>query len=266
MDSDSEILADAAQAIADGRKASAGHAAEPKRPYGAERLLAAVATQPDARLLTPEEAAQRAERERLATAARHRRAYIAQRGRRYANCRLENFDTSGNGSEAKAVASRSIRGYLDNWQAHYAAGYGVTLYGPVGTGKDHFAAAICHYAIDSGLPVEWVDGMTLFAELRRSFDRDSRDSETRIIDRYERAAVLCISDPLPVSGDLSDFQASSLLRIIDGRYNDLRLTIVTVNVAGGEEAKRRLTPAIYDRIRHTSLAIHCNWPSHRTPP
>lgn len=259
MDSDDDkLLAEAAADIAAQREAVRGHV-PPQRGLplsGRAKAVLAAATQ------TEGERAAEFEAKRLATIERHRKAYIAQRGRRYATCRLSNFVTGSDA--AKETARDALRGYLAEWESNYAAGYGVTLYGPVGTGKDHLAAAVCHHAIDSGLSVEWIDGMSLFAELRRSFDRDSRDNETRIIDRYERAAVLCISDPLPVSGELSDFQASALLRIIDGRYNDMRPTITTVNVAGGDEARRRLTPAIYDRIRHVSLAVQCNWPSYRT--
>lgn len=266
MDSEQQLLADAAQAIADGRQASAGviPALKTIQASAAVDRIMAAATQPDARELTPKEAAAKAERERLEVAAGHRGAYIAQRGRRYGMCRVANFYADGAGGDAKVAAKEALFAYLSDWESNYAKGFGVTLYGPVGTGKDHLAAAVCHHAIDCGLAVEWVDGMTLFAELRRSFDADSRDTETRIIDRYKLAAVLCISDPLPVSGELTDFQASALLRIIDGRYNDFRPTIITVNVAGGEEARRRLTPAIHDRIRHVSLAVNCNWPSYRT--
>lgn len=261
MSSDDAILRQAAADLEAQREAAGEHARAPQqvRVIGSARLLTALATPTQ----TDEERAAELESAREEDSLRKRRAYIAQRGRRYANCRLSNFVTSGAGSEAKAAARDALQGYLAEWASNYDAGYGVTLYGPVGTGKDHLAAAVCHHAIDCGQRVEWIDGMSLFAELRRSFDRDSRDNETRIIDRYELAPVLCISDPLPVSGELSDFQASALLRIIDGRYNDMRPTITTINVSGGEEAKRRLTPAIYDRIRHMSLAVQCNWESFR---
>lgn len=189
--------------------------------------------------------------------------YVRQRGRRYAECTLDNFATGDNRDKAAAV--KLLCDYLDDFAGYARQGCGLTLYGPVGTGKDHLAAAACLHAIRAGKRVEWVDGMSLYADLRRSFDAKSRETESGIISRYERAQVLCISDPIPVSGELTDFQAGALFRIVDGRYSDMLPTIVTVNVSGKEDAARRLTPAIYDRLRGSSLAIHCNWPSHRTP-
>lgn len=189
-----------------------------------------------------------------------RDAFAHARGRRYVGCTLDSYEAS---ASPQSLVVERLRSYVAAWADNYAAGIGVTLFGPVGTGKDHLAAAICWHAIEQGRRVEWVDGLTLFAELRRSFDRDSRDSEDSIVRRYERAEVLAISDPLPVAGDLTDFQAGALFRIIDGRYSDMRPTIVTVNVASSDEARRRLTPAIHDRLRGSSLCLRCEWESYR---
>lgn len=187
--------------------------------------------------------------------------YIRDRGRRYRSCMLANYIVTCTEQEQQIAALRS---YAERMADHLAVGYGVTLFGPVGTGKDHLAAALCRTAIlRHGKRTRWVDGMTLYGDLRTSFDGDGLN-ETEIVNQYRRCPVLAISDPLPPVGELTPFQASALFRIIDGRYSAQLPTIMTVNVAKGE-AEKRLGTAIVDRLRHSSLLIHCNWPSYRTP-
>lgn len=77
--------------------------------------------------------------------------------------------------------------------------------------------------------------------------------------------MLAISDPTPPLGEVrSDWQRSLLFRIVDRRYRDLKPTWVTINAASAEEAEKRLTPNIIDRLSHDAVIVRCNWKSFRT--
>ncbi len=191
-------------------------------------------------------------------------AFVRARGRRYAGCTLDGYQCR---TAEQSAAIEQVRLYVGRLNFHMETGVGLTLFGTVGTGKDHVAAAVCRQIVfDHHERVEWVDGMTLFAELRGTFDERAKISEGEVVNRYTRAPVLAISDPLPVSGGLTEFQQSALFRIIDGRYNGMRPTIVTVNVKGKDDANARLGVPIADRLRHSSLALNFNWPSYRKAP
>lgn len=185
----------------------------------------------------------------------------ATRGRRYSPCRLANFECGD--SESKLAAVAKLREYLENVASHFGAGYGVTLFGPCGTGKDHLAFAVARGAVATlGCSAVHFDGVQLFERLRESFGGDGGGKETSVIGTCRAAGLLTLSDPVPVKGELTDYQASALYRVIDARYAAMRPTILTVNVKPGE-AEARLGEAIVDRLRHASLVIHCNWESYR---
>lgn len=183
-------------------------------------------------------------------------------GRRYAGCTLENYCAS---TGPQTLALESLRAYAKAIREHVVSGYGVTLFGSCGTGKDHLAIALCREAIEAGVRSVWVDAEAQFAELRASFRDDARKDEREVFRSLETVPVLALSDPIPQSGELTEYQSRAIRRVIGARYANLLPTILTLNVATGDEAKQRLGVAVYDRIRGSSLAIHCNWPSHRQP-
>ncbi len=75
--------------------------------------------------------------------------------------------------------------------------------------------------------------------------------------------MLVLDDVLPPNGVLTEYQASTLHRLIDARYRRCRPTWVTMNAADGAEAERGMGPQVVDRLRHGALALFCSWPSYR---
>lgn len=187
------------------------------------------------------------------------RAFVDVRGSRYADCRLETFDTS---SPKQAAAVKALKEYRDTLADRLADGEGVVLFGPKGTGKDHLLVALCPVLFAMGKRVVWQNGMDLFGEMR---DRmDSGESERALVARLVYPDVLYLSDPVPPIGSLSEFQASMMFRILDGRYSRRKATWCSVNVSKGSELEERMGPQNVDRLRDGALSIHCDWPSYRT--
>lgn len=209
---------------------------------------------------------------------------ISSVGCRYAPARFENYACKSPGQQNAVDA---LIAYADE-SANLDSGKGVMLYGPAGTGKDHLLIALAHKVIgkrrgdvlfnqqancETGrwytprgmkqqFSMEWLSGVEFYSALRSGMNNKNFDEESFIYS-FTSPAVLIISDPIPPRGSLTDYQASMLLDVIDGRYRNRRTIWTTLNVATPREAEERLTPQIVDRLKDGSICIHCNWPSHR---
>lgn len=186
---------------------------------------------------------------------------VRKRGKRYSESRFDNYDARL--PEQQAVINK-LQDYCLDAVANIEQGNGIAIYGPKGTGKDHLAMAVCHELIYTcGVKIEWVNGVALYAAFRDCMDRNAEFSELQVVERYAKPEVLYISDPLPPSGILSDYQMAALFNVLDERYSRQLPTIVTINVQTGEEMDKRLGPQNGDRIRDGALAVRCSWSSYR---
>lgn len=216
---------------------------------------------PERQLPTPEqiEAADRRARESIRLAAldekRERLAAAFHNRERYRGCTLENFLCEDQHERLQAV--EQMRQFIDR----LPSSTGLLLLGPPGTGKDHLMAAAIAAAVERKMRVAWRNGMDLFGEVR---DRMSEEQDERtFVANLVRPDVLAISDPLPPFGDLTQFQAATLFRVIDGRYSRNKPTWATMNVASKKEAEQRLGSQIVDRLTHGAVVVKCNWESYR---
>jgi len=158
-----------------------------------------------------------------------------------------------------------LKKYCEEIPQRVEAGDGILLHGPSGTGKDHLAFAVLTAAImRHGFSANWVNGADLYGDFRDRIGREHKTEEL-LVQSLSTPRLLQISDPLPPTGCLTDFQASMLFRIVDGRYSHCRPTIVTCNVASKDEAADRMGAQIVDRLTHGSLVLWCDWPSYRKP-
>lgn len=175
-------------------------------------------------------------------------------GARYSEARFSNYEIQ---CDAQATVVDALKAHVDICSKN-----NVLIYGPSGTGKDHLLIALAVEAIKHDLPsIKWVNGQDLFGEARDLMDSD--ESEDGFIRQYTRPAVLILSDPVPIDGEITKHQANILYRIVDRRYRELRATWVTMNVLDSEDAEKRIGVAIVDRLRHDAITHFCNWPSYR---
>jgi len=188
------------------------------------------------------------------------RELMGQMGKRYEGVRLSNYQVSHPGQ--KEVVD-SLRKYGEKMLEEIAAGNGIVLFGSAGTGKDHLIIAMARYAIlKHGLTVQWWNGLDLYGQFRNTIGNDNQ-TEMGLIRELMNPDILVLSDPIPPAGQLTEFQASCLLRILDGRYRNCRPTWATLNVASGQEADERMGAPLVDRLRHGAVCGFCNWPSYR---
>lgn len=186
------------------------------------------------------------------------RELVESRGKRYEGCRIGNFGAKHD-SQKKAV--ERLAEFASKMPSMIQEGRGVLLFGSKGTGKDHLAMGLAHAAVAASKRVHWINGADMRGDVRDSTKME--DLERDYVSKLLRPDVLWISDPLPVSGVLTDAQQDRLFRVLDARYSRLKPTWVTVNVSNREELELRLGPQNADRLRDGSLAVFCDWPSYR---
>ena len=192
-------------------------------------------------------------------------------GRSYHRCRLWNFEVgdfppSVPNAAAATARRRAVRSELIAFgrelPKHLAAGRNLVIFGPSGSGKDHLLYAMARHALAVGTIVHWINGRELFSQFRDAMDRRGV-SEIGIVERYARAPLLVVSDPLPANGDaLTRYEADMLYRILEERATAGRPTWASLNISDGEDGRRLGVPS-WDRLKRGALLLFCYWPSFR---
>lgn len=173
-------------------------------------------------------------------------------GARYHGCRLDTFEVSD--PKQQAVVDALAACEFDR---------SIVLFGPPGTGKDHLLIGMAHRAMKARKWVRWHDGESLWRRYRDIIGTETHESEVDV--QLTSPDVLILSDPIPPQGSLTEHQLRALFRIVDKRYRERRPTWVSLNVASGDEAAKRMGPQVRDRLRDGGLLLHCDWPSYRKP-
>jgi DNA replication protein DnaC len=194
---------------------------------------------------------------------------VSSLGPRYAECSFTNFNVYEETTDEDRPSQRQVLDQIQAFAAEapdrLAQGGGVVLFGKPGTGKDHLLCALAYWVVlCHGFTVRWTGGPELF-ERARDRIRDDSEAEREMISEYCKTQILIISDPVPAKGNISQYSADIVQRIVDKRYRSLKSTWATMNVHDGEEAEQRLASPIVDRLRHHALCLKCMWPSFRKP-
>lgn len=136
--------------------------------------------------------------------------------------------------------------------------HNAVLIGPSGVGKSHLASAICHKAIQKGIPTAFITCFDLVNKLKRSTNKVS------MIQYYSTIKLLCLDElgyvfPTPE-------QANDIFQIISKR-SELASTIVTTNLIPSQWGKifeASTATAILDRLSLNGSFITCEGRSYRT--
>lgn len=184
------------------------------------------------------------------------------RGKRYEACTFQNYQAASD--EQKQVVGK----LADFARSPKALETNVLLVGPQGTGKDHLLMALAGaVGYFQGEVPHWINGVDFHTEMRDLAFSDESDRGF-YGDSYcnpRKTPILWISDPLPPSGILSEFQQAALFGVMDYRYAAMLPTWLTLNVADSSEASQRMGSQVVDRLQHDALILNCNWTSYRAP-
>jgi len=166
--------------------------------------------------------------------------------RRYEHCELNNFDTklkqlSRSIELAKVAAEKFVAEYP------LPQPFGLLLMGPQGTGKTHLAVGIIKELIRrKSVPCLFCTFPELLKEIQNSYNPISQASELALLTPVLETEVLVV-DELGAQKP-SDWVRDQVAYILNYRYNENKVTIITTNYLDEPEKTKDLTDSLAQRI------------------
>lgn len=148
---------------------------------------------------------------------------------------LNSFDTSlylKDENKAKAIAAKKMAvNYIKEFETFQERGKGLYLYSQVkGSGKTRMAISIGNALMKvKKLGVKYTTTLDLLDEIKKTFDKDSEMTESKLIESIKRIDILILDDvgvenPTP-------WVKSIFYSILDGRMDNKKITIFTSNLS-----------------------------------
>lgn len=139
----------------------------------------------------------------------------------------------------------------------------LVLIGDRGPGKTQIATAWASERHQAGKAVgRYIKCADLISEIKATWSDGGKfvGTEHDVLVKYRRTGYLTI-DEFHEKG-ASDWEARTLINLIDHRYDDMKATVLIANVKAGEETSI-VNSSIIDRANQTGGVIVCDWPSYR---
>ena len=161
--------------------------------------------------------------------------------RRYEHCDFENFETdvpwdvpdaeAAVWNSSLAQANLIVRGFVRDYPA--GGETGLLLMGPCGVGKTHLAVAALRELMVRGHNARFYDYREMLKELQASYDPDHPISEMGVLNPVLKTEVLLIDDI--GASKPSQWALDTIGHILNKRYNDNRVTLLTTNYLDSAE-------------------------------
>jgi DNA replication protein DnaC len=163
--------------------------------------------------------------------------------RRYRQCDFENFDLDlayedepegRPWDESLKRAKLEVQGFVRNYPT--ATGRGLLLMGPCGVGKTHLAVAALKELLLRGHEGLFYDYRELLKEIQASYNPVSQATEMGVLEPVLKTELLVVDD-LGASKP-SAWALETVGHILNTRYNEERVTLITTNYLDRETAQR----------------------------
>lgn len=169
---------------------------------------------------------------------------------RYEHCELANFDIrkiSASGQENPSITAAKI--HAKRFVEEYPTDFGLLFVGPTGVGKTHLAVAVLReLMVRKGVECLFYDFHDLLKTIRDSYNPGTQNTELGVLQPVLDVEVFLLDELAGVN--LSDWVREILFHIINTRYNQKKVTLITTTmlsrVSGGRRGQEPSGNAIPD--------------------
>jgi DNA replication protein DnaC len=141
---------------------------------------------------------------------------------------------------------RAVRRYVDTLAEQLESGRGIWFQGDVGTGKTTLAMLISQHALTAHRSVAIYTAPRLLAEIRNTYEDDSKQSYNQLMDRLRAVELLHIED-LAVART-NEWVLEQFYTVVNDRYQDERAIVFTADVDSPEGLADHVGPRTYSRL------------------
>ena len=162
--------------------------------------------------------------------------------KRYEHCSLDNYESGFSGAD-RTLAGAHFRAkkFVELFHLQ-TSGTGLLFSGSVGVGKTHLAVGILKQLIqEQGVQGLFCDYRELLKEVQNSYNQTVAATELEVLRPVFEAEVLVLDEL--VAAKPSDWVWDTVAHILNSRYNDRRITIITSNFLNAGLLGTETTPA-----------------------
>ena len=178
---------------------------------------------------------------------------------RYRHCDFENYETDNeiesatrpqldaygrSLAQAKLIVQRFAQEFSPVPEMH--SEHGLLLMGPCGVGKTHLAVAALKEIVLRGHSGLFYDYRELLKEIQDSYNAESQSTEMGVLEPVLKADILVLDDV--GSSKPSMWALETVGHVLNTRYNEKRVTLLTTNFLDSEVPANGAAPATSPRV------------------
>ena len=158
---------------------------------------------------------------------------------RYEHCAIENFDIRKDKESGQPNRSlEAAKVWAKRFVEEYPADFGLLFVGPTGVGKTHLAVAVIReLMIRKGIECLFYDFLRLLKDIRDSYNPVSQTSELSVLQPVLDVEVLLLDEL--TAADPTEWVEETLQHLINSRYNQKKVTLITTTLPFGDHSGRR---------------------------
>lgn len=177
---------------------------------------------------------------------------------RFRDRTFDNFRVENDGQKLALSVCRRFARAFEQTRKH---GTSLVFTGGPGTGKTHLACAIANAVIQSDAAnVRFRTVSELMRRIKDTYRKDSTRTESDVIDGYTWLDLLIVDEIGVQVG--SDHEKLLLFDVLNGRYQNLRPTILLSNLSAAD-LETYLGHRVMDRYRECGTVLAFDWDSYR---